>query len=261
MTANDNGSVSNVSYGPANELLSINYYGATETRTYNSLLQLTHITTTGNGLTGVNLAYNFPTGSNNGKVSSITDALSGETVTYQYDSLNRLISAAGSGWTQTQTYDGFGNLTQRTGTGTASGTSMSTPVDAADQPAARLHLRRQRQPALHRLRLRRGEPHPVLERPRRHGRVFLRRPEQAHLAGQLLPGPELPAGHRRLRHRHPVRRRRPPGRHLHLRWRLDQQPEPGHAGRSPASRAGPTSAASWWARRRAASCWRRSRTG
>ena len=49
---------------------------------------------------------------------------------YQYDALNRLISASGSGWTQTQAYDGFGNLTGRTGTGTAQGTTISTPTNA-----------------------------------------------------------------------------------------------------------------------------------
>ncbi|MBZ5610117.1 MAG: RHS repeat-associated core domain-containing protein [Acidobacteriia bacterium] len=87
-------------------------------------------TATVQGGTGINVTYNYPTGSNNGKVSSVSDALSGETVTYQYDSLNRLISAAGSGWTQTQSYDGFGNLTGRVGTGTAQSTSMSTPADA-----------------------------------------------------------------------------------------------------------------------------------
>ena len=131
MTGTDNGGVSNVSYGPANELLSINYYGATETRTYNSLLQLTNITATVQGGTGINLTYNYTAGANNGKIASMTDALSGETVAYQYDSLNRLISAAGSGWTQTQSYDGFGNLTGRVGTGTAQSTTMSTPADAA----------------------------------------------------------------------------------------------------------------------------------
>src|SRR5579872_1797465 len=58
-------------------------------------------------------------GANNSKINSVYDAISGESVVYQYDSLNRLISAAGCGWTQTQAYDGFGNLTGRTGTGTA----------------------------------------------------------------------------------------------------------------------------------------------
>ncbi len=100
MTGTDNGGVSNVSYGPANELLSINYYGAIETRTYNSLLQLTNISATVQGGTGINLTYNYTGALNNGKIVSMTDALSGETVAYQYDSLNRLISAAGSGWTQ-----------------------------------------------------------------------------------------------------------------------------------------------------------------
>ena len=108
----------------------VNYSGATETRSYNNLLQLTNITATVQGGTGINVTYNYPTGTNNGKVSSVSDALSGETVTYQYDSLNRLISAAGSGWTQTQSYDGFGNLIGRVGTGTAQSTSMSTPADA-----------------------------------------------------------------------------------------------------------------------------------
>jgi hypothetical protein len=38
---NSNTDVSNVTYNPANQLLSINYFGSTETRTYNSLNQLT----------------------------------------------------------------------------------------------------------------------------------------------------------------------------------------------------------------------------
>lgn len=122
--------VSNVQYSVASQLTSINYYTASETRSYNSLLQLSNITTTVQGTTGINLTYNYPSGSNNGKINSMRDSISGETVTYQYDSLNRLISAAGSGWSQTQAYDGFGNLTGRTGSGTAQSTTMSTPADA-----------------------------------------------------------------------------------------------------------------------------------
>ncbi len=56
-----------------------------------------------------------PTGTNNGKISSQYDAISGETVTYAYDSLNRLLSASGSGWNQSFGYDGFGNLVSKTG--------------------------------------------------------------------------------------------------------------------------------------------------
>ena len=100
-------------------------------------MQLTNITTSGTqGGSGLNITYNYPTGANNGKISSTSDAISGETVTFQYDSLNRLISASGSGpqtqsWSQTQAYDGFGNLTARNGTGAASGTTISTPVNSA----------------------------------------------------------------------------------------------------------------------------------
>jgi RHS repeat-associated protein len=121
--------VNGVQYNAANQLTNIHYYTATETRTYNSLFQLSNISTTVQGGTGINLTYNYTGGANNGKIASLTDAISGETVSYQYDALNRLISASASGWTQTQSYDGFGNLTGRTGTGTAQSTTISTPAD------------------------------------------------------------------------------------------------------------------------------------
>ena len=60
-----------------------------------------------------------------GKIASKYDAVSGETVTYQYDSLNRLASAsAGSTWGEAYTYDGFGNLTAKTVTA-GSGPTLS----------------------------------------------------------------------------------------------------------------------------------------
>jgi len=44
------------------------------------------------------------TGLNNGKIASKYNAVSGETVTYQYDSLNRLAAAsAGSTWGEART--------------------------------------------------------------------------------------------------------------------------------------------------------------
>jgi RHS repeat-associated protein len=119
--------VNSVQYGAANQMLSMNYDSGTETRTYNSMLQLTNITFAST-LLNQNITYTFPSGTNNGKISSQTDSISGETVTYQYDSLNRLIQAQGSGWGQTYTYDGFGNLTNRAGTGAAP--SMALTVDA-----------------------------------------------------------------------------------------------------------------------------------
>src|SRR5258708_39598137 len=67
---------------------------------YNSLGQLTNITdtlATSPYTPYQNLTYNYPTnGTNIGKISSISNAISGETVTYTYDSLNRLNTASGS---------------------------------------------------------------------------------------------------------------------------------------------------------------------
>ncbi len=45
-----------------------------------------------------------------GKISSMYNAISGETVTYTYDTLKRLSTASGSGWSQQYGFDPFGNL-------------------------------------------------------------------------------------------------------------------------------------------------------
>jgi YD repeat-containing protein len=56
---------------------------------------------------------------NNGRIMQQTDNSSGEQVTYQYDELNRLISAVTADnpsvpqWGQGFLYDGFGNLTDK----------------------------------------------------------------------------------------------------------------------------------------------------
>ena len=52
------------------------------------------------------------------------NAVSGETVAYTYDSLNRMITANGSGWGEAYTFDPFGNLTTKHVT---SGTGPSFP--------------------------------------------------------------------------------------------------------------------------------------
>ncbi|MEW5978801.1 MAG: RHS repeat-associated core domain-containing protein [Acidobacteriota bacterium] len=63
----------------------------------------------------VNLTYNYSPTQNNGQISSIADAVSGETVTYAYDSLSRLIWATATGsWGLSFSYDGFGNRTSQT---------------------------------------------------------------------------------------------------------------------------------------------------
>ncbi len=76
--------ITGASYGSANELLSITangYLGAwgTESRSYNSLKQLTQL-----GSNGLSIQYNYPSTGNNGKIASQTDLVSGEQVSYTY---------------------------------------------------------------------------------------------------------------------------------------------------------------------------------
>ena len=42
-----------------------------------------------------NITYAYPAGANNGKITSMSDTVSGESVAYAYDSLNRLLTAGG----------------------------------------------------------------------------------------------------------------------------------------------------------------------
>jgi len=103
--------VNNVQYGLSGELLQMTYAGITETRTYNSRLQLTRIGS---------LEYRYSPTQNNGQITQQKDWSSGEEVTYAYDSLQRLISAVTTDsptvpqWGQSFTYDGFGNRTSAT---------------------------------------------------------------------------------------------------------------------------------------------------
>ena len=65
------------------------------------------------------MTYNFSATQNNGRIVSSADAVTGENVSYTYDSLNRLIAAAttnrtGPIWGNSYSYDGFGNLTGKT---------------------------------------------------------------------------------------------------------------------------------------------------
>jgi RHS repeat-associated protein len=131
MTSGSTTVVSGVSYDQANRLLGMTFNGKSETRGYNVLGQLTNLYNSG----GVNLTYNYPTGTNNGKVSSMYNAVSGETVTYAYDSLNRMATAAGSGWGETYTLDPYGNLTTKQVT-SGSAPSLSVSVNPANNQVA-----------------------------------------------------------------------------------------------------------------------------
>ena len=106
--------VSSVTYGPADEMLQMVASGFNETRSYNANLQLTELVSG----TNIDIKYNYSATQNNGQILSAQDVVSGETITYQYDSLKRMIQASATGdpsgsWSQAMTYDGFGNLTQK----------------------------------------------------------------------------------------------------------------------------------------------------
>jgi hypothetical protein len=74
--------ISGATYGPANQLLTISG-NVNETRTYNAMLQLTNVTSSGYA-NSVNVAYNYSSTQNNGKITSQTDNISGEQVLYTY---------------------------------------------------------------------------------------------------------------------------------------------------------------------------------
>jgi len=117
--------VGNVTYNPASQVSGIQYYnpanGATvsESRNYNSLYQLTEITVSGI----MDMVYTYPAaGANNGRIAKQKDNVTGEEINYQYDALNRLITAYTTDSTGglSFSYDGFGNRLNQTVTkGTA----------------------------------------------------------------------------------------------------------------------------------------------
>ena len=111
--------IGGATYGPANQLLTVSGGGfggaASESRTYNAMLQLTQLTVSNTSGNLVNMTYTYSGSQNNGKIVSQADAISGETVQYTYDSLNRLATAqaTSNAWGQSYAYDGFGNLTDQ----------------------------------------------------------------------------------------------------------------------------------------------------
>ena len=128
--------VSGITYGPAGQLLTATYLGYNETRQYNVLNQLTRLTTTGTG--GIDIQYSYSATQNNGKITQMQDYVTGEQVSYTYDALLRLASAATTAnpsvpqWGQSfYTYDGFGNLTDQTLT-QGSGPDVHVTVNPAN---------------------------------------------------------------------------------------------------------------------------------
>ncbi len=82
------------------------------------------------------IIYNYSATQNNGQITQVQDQISGENITYTYDSLKRLTSASSSpisggspaAYNQTYQYDGFGNLTSKV----LNGTPAPIPVNPAN---------------------------------------------------------------------------------------------------------------------------------
>src|ERR1051325_2542181 len=92
--ASDNSTVASASYDNGTGLLnSLSYFGFSETRQFNNLLQMTRQTVSNGSSNVMDQQYLFPAAANNGRITSSVDNVLGETVNYTYDSLNRLASA------------------------------------------------------------------------------------------------------------------------------------------------------------------------
>jgi len=129
--------VASATYNAAGQITNMTYDIFTETRSYNTLMQLTQETATAyfGTFTAKNMSYAYSSTQNNGRIISSTDGVTCETISYAYDALNRLITAQGSpgGFSESYTYDGFGNmgsgfsyLTNRTSTQSADANGNST---------------------------------------------------------------------------------------------------------------------------------------
>jgi RHS repeat-associated protein len=116
-------------YNAASQLTGLNYgpsLGWAETRTYNTLGQMTRITVP----TVMDMEYTFHATQNNGRITKQKDWISGEEVNYTYDSLQRLLTASttSTAWGLSFGYDGFGNKLSQTVT-KGSAPAMNVTVD------------------------------------------------------------------------------------------------------------------------------------
>jgi RHS repeat-associated protein len=108
--------VAGVAFKPSGQIEAISGYMGVETRQYNALQQLTRLTVVASGTTRMDMEYVFPASGNAGRIEKAKDWDNNSEVTYQYDALNRLMTASSTGgsvWSHTYTYDGFGNLTNQ----------------------------------------------------------------------------------------------------------------------------------------------------
>ena len=124
--------VSGAQFNVAGQMTALSYLGVSETRQYNTRLQLTRITASGYQLPAVDLEYRYPVSGNDGRVTQMKDWVMVEEVNYSYDSLARLSAAwtTGTEWGQAYSYDGWGNLTGKSVT-KGSAPTFSAAYDGA----------------------------------------------------------------------------------------------------------------------------------
>ena len=122
--------ISDVTYNAASQPTAIattNPQVYPETRVYNALGQLTSLTN------GYRFEYDFSATQNDGRITAqrtYAGSALQESISYGYDSLNRLSSANGGSWSAGYGYDGFGNLLTVTPSG-AGPSSMNVTVSPA----------------------------------------------------------------------------------------------------------------------------------
>jgi RHS repeat-associated protein len=112
MTDSSNNTVASATYDQNSLLSQLTWGSFSETRLYNNLQQLTHLTTTQGGTGIMDMQYLYTAGGNNGRVAQTIDGITLDTQTFTYDALNRLTGVGSSiGNNEAFTYDGFGNMT------------------------------------------------------------------------------------------------------------------------------------------------------
>jgi len=134
---------SGVQYNPASQITNALFPSGTETWMYNTLNQLyQRMTTSPSGTPLMNMTYNYTAGANNGQIASSSDAVTGEKITYTYDSLKRLVNATSTSlapgnatiWSDAYTYDPFGNLIGMTPGGNGAPTLSQSITVSGGQP-------------------------------------------------------------------------------------------------------------------------------
>jgi RHS repeat-associated protein len=125
--------VSGATYNAAGQITYGIYNGTQEWWQYNERNQLSGHIVAGQ----MSMGYQYSATQNNGQIQARWNYVSGEIVTYTYDSLNRLIAASTNNgtWGLSFSYDGFGNRTAQTLTAGSGPPNQTLAFDASNHVA------------------------------------------------------------------------------------------------------------------------------